>query len=619
MRKTLAFVALTAFAAGATAPDWAFATPSGTEILSANKAATGGDAWTGKAALKLDYAYSGQGLTGKTTSLDDLKAMRWVDTYALGPINGGNGFDGSKAWEKEPSGTAAYQEGGDAQPLAINEAYRRANLWWKPGFGGASVSAREETQDGTAYDVLTVTPKQGAAFDAWFDAKTHLLVRIKENHSGLSITTLLSDYRSFDGVKLAGKTVVTTGGDKKYDQTQLLTTAVFLPEQPAEAFAMPESKAGDFTIAGGAKQTSIPFTLINNHIYADVKVDGKGPYTFIFDTGGLNLVTPTLGKELGLKIEGKLEGRGAGEKTVEAGVTEVKSLQLGDATMTDQAFMAFPLDAMSNVEGTPMIGMVGFQTFRRFITRIDYGTHTMTLIDPKAFDAKDAGTPVKIVFNGNTPEVDGSYDGIAARFQIDTGSRSALTLTSPFADTHKLRDTQTKMVHAVDGWGVGGPTYSDVVRGGKLTIGGVEVDRPVTGMSTDKKGAFADNVLAGNIGAGVLKRFVVTFDYAHNTMYVKPVSGPVEDYGTYDRAGMWFNEAPEGFKVVAVTATAPAEAAGFKEGDTITAVDGKPAKEIKLYDLRRRLRNDAPGTVVDFTVTRGPETRDIKVTLKDLI
>ena len=39
----------------------------------------------------------------------------------------------------------------------------------------------------------------------------------------------------------------------------------------------------------------------------------------------------------------------------------------------------------------------------------------------------------------------------------------------------------------------------------------------------------------------------------------------------------------------------------------------------EVPDMRARLRNDAPGTVVKFTVKRGSETKDISVTLKDLI
>jgi hypothetical protein len=34
-------------------------------VLQANETAAGGTAWSGKASLTLEYAYSGQGMTGK--------------------------------------------------------------------------------------------------------------------------------------------------------------------------------------------------------------------------------------------------------------------------------------------------------------------------------------------------------------------------------------------------------------------------------------------------------------------------------------------------------------------------------------------------------------------------
>ena len=46
------------------------------------------------------------------------------------------------------------------------------------------------------------------------------------------------------------------------------------------------------------------------------------------------------------------------------------------------------LDSMENIEGVQMPGMIGFETFRRFVTRIDYGNKTITLINPKDFDAE---------------------------------------------------------------------------------------------------------------------------------------------------------------------------------------------------------------------------------------
>jgi hypothetical protein len=251
------------------------------------------------------------------------------------------------------------------------------------------------------------------------------------------------------------------------------------------------------------------------------------------------------------------------------------------------------------------------------VTRIDYGAHTITLIDPKFFDPKDAGTPVRIAFNGNAAIVDGSYDGVPAKFQIDTGARTSLTLDAPFVATNHLREKSPNGVDAVDGWGVGGPTNSYMISGGELKIGSaIVVAHPVTGFATDTAGSFADPTISGNIGGGILKRFVVTFDYGHSTMYLKPVGGPVADLDTYDRAGLWFNVAANGFKVVAVTKGGPADMAGFKEGDVITAVDGKPVTGDVLPGVRQRLRNDPPGTVVTFHLAGG---KDVKITLKDQI
>jgi hypothetical protein len=582
------------------------------DILAANKAATGGKAWDGKATLKAEYDYAGQGMTGKITSLADLAHGTWADSAAIGPATQANGFDGAHAWEKDPSGAVTNQDGGDQRPLAVNEGYRRSNMWWRGDFGGASIVDDGEKKDGgAAYEVLTVTPKDGKDFDAWFDEKTHLLARIVEKQGTQTLTTTYSDYRAVNGVELAYKNLVSLG-DAKYDQTITLTAAAFLPAQAPSAYAAPKVVMADYAIAGG-DETTFPFHLYNNHIYADVSVNGKGPYQFIFDTGGVNLLTPPLVSELGLKSEGQMQGNGAGSGHMDVGLTKVSSLQLGKATVKDQVFAVMALNSMSTVEGVGMPGMVGFETFRRFVTRVDYGAGTITLIKPAAFDPKDAGTPVHFTFNGNTIEAPATYDGVAGTFTIDTGSRASLTLTGPFIAKNHL---SISGVDAVTGWGIGGPTRSVALRGRTLKLGAADIAGAVVELSTDKGGAMADDSMAGNIGAGVLKRFVVTLDYEHTTMYLKPVAAPMADLDTFDRAGMWFNEGGDGYTVVDVTKGTPAEQAGFKAGDEITAVDGKPAKSIPLYEARRELRNRAPGTVVTFAV-KGKG--DVKVTLRDLI
>jgi hypothetical protein len=304
---------------------------------------------------------------------------------------------------------------------------------------------------------------------------------------------------------------------------------------------------------------------------------------------------------------------------MEGGFAHIDQLEVGDATLKNQLFIVLPLDTMGNIEGNPMPGMVGYEVFRRFVTRIDYGAKTLTLIDPKHFDPTNAGTPVKFNFNDQIPEVMGTFEGLPAKYDLDTGARSELTLTKPFAEKNGLRASHPKGVDAVDGWGVGGPSSGYVTRGSEMTIGPLKIDNFVTTLATQDKGAFAGNDYSGNVGGGILKRFVVTFDYENQMMYLKPLPGPVADTGTFDRAGMWINQSGAGFKIVDVTKGGPVEAAGLKPGDMITAVDGKPAMEIHLYDLRQRLRNDAPGTIVNFKIVHGTKTKHVKVKLRDLI
>jgi len=618
LRKTTGILALAAIAAGAFCSTLAYAVPSVADILAANKAATGGAAWDGKSGLTIHYAYAGQGMTGSVLSVNDLKTGRWMDDAKIGPVTQTQGFDGARTWLRDQSGTVTEQSGGDSRALAFNEGYRRANLWWRPGFGGGAVVYAGERTDGSAhYDVLTVTPKDGKSFDAWFDATSHLLVRIVEKQGPETATTTLSDYRAVYGVELPYKTVVSVG-DRKYDQTMTVASAAFGAVAPDAAFAMPENKVADFSIAGGAASTTIPFQLINNHIYATASVNGK-PFTFIFDTGGVNVITPPTAEALGLKTEGHIQGNGGGEGHMDFSLTKVQSLQVGDAVIKDQVFPVAPLNALSPMEGVNGQGMVGFETFRRFVTIVDYGAKKLTLIDPKMFDPKDSGSAIPFQFDGNVLVIEASYGGRSGHFIVDTGARMSLTLNGPFVKANGFAPGAARSVEGVTGWGIGGATRAIVMHGDTLKIGPYTVDRPVTELSTDTGGSNSSAALSGNIGAGILKRFVVTLDYNRSTLYLKPVTGPISDLDTFDRAGMWFNEDPKGFKVYDVMKGTPADEAGLKAGDVITAVDGKKATDLHLYDVRRRFRDDAPGTAVTLTVANGAATHSVKLTLRDLI
>ncbi len=584
-------------------------------VLSANRGATGE---TPSGEVRLIYAYVGQGMTGVARTTYDSRSGAFVDSAEIGPTSEAGGFDGETAWMKDQSGAITPEAGGDKGHLAVNEAYRNANLWWRADRGGAKIIALgTRSNGGRAFDVLSVTPIGGKAFEAWFDARTHLLARTIEPQAFLKVTTDFSDYRPMDGAKIPGKVVVDPGQGPMGVQTQTLMTSTIGAARPPRAYAQPLFTVTDAAIENGGGRTTVPFQLLNNHIYAEVKINGRGPYQMIFDTGGHDILTPGTAKALSVNAEGHAVGSGAGEGTVDVGFARHVTFQIGDLLMKDQTVTILPITTVG-AEGLDEQGMMGFELFRRFVTRIDYGAKTLTFIEPAKFDPSGAGVAVPFMFYDHLPQVAGTFEGAPGVFDIDTGSRAEFTVTKPFADANHLRESHPKGVVAVDGWGVGGPAVSYVTHGKELTLGPVKVGDFVAAFSVQDKGAFADPNYQGNVGTRLLKRFVATFDYGHQIMYLKALPAPVADIGTFDRAGAWINKSAKGFEVVDVTAGGPAAAAGLAVGDQITAIDGRPATTIQLSDVRAHLRDEAVPAVL-LVVDHAGQSRTVNLTLRDLI
>ena len=589
-------------------------------MIAANAGATG-PAPSGE--IRLDYAYQGQGMTGRADTAYDAKSGVFVDSDAVGPTLGADGFDGGTAWMRDQSGAVTPEAGGDKRQLAVNEAYRNANLWWRADRGGATIEPLgSPTDGGRAFDRLAVTPVGGKRFEAWFDARTHLLARTVEPQAFLTVTTDFSDYRPLAGTRVPGRVVIDPGQGPQGVSTLTLASATVNPARPASAYAPPPWRASDAAIANPSGRATIPFRLINNHIYAEARINGAGPFLMIFDTGGHDILTPPTAKSLRVAAQGRAVGGGAGEGTVDAGFAPHVTFQLGDLTLRDQTVTVLPITSVA-AEGIDEQGMMGFELFRRFVTVIDYGARTLTFIDPARFDPATAipggaGVPVPFNFYDHLPQVAGAFEGAPGVFDIDTGSRSELDITQPFAAAHHLRELHPKGVIAVDGWGVGGRSIGYITRGGELRLGPVGVEDSVVGFITQSKGALADPNYQGNVGTRLLKRFVVTFDYDHRVMYLKRRPGPVADIASFDRSGAWLNQSAQGFEVVDVTAGGPAAEAGLKVGDEITAVDGRPASRWFLSDLRARLRDPAVASVT-FTLVAPGRPRRVALKLRDRI
>ncbi|MBI2841672.1 MAG: aspartyl protease family protein [Acidobacteria bacterium] len=589
------------------------------ETLAHAKAATGGRAWDDIRTIHTKVKVSTGGLTGVAESWEELQSARYADSYELGPVVGAEGFDGKVSWSQDTSKQVLTHDGGEEYEAAVNEAYRRSLAYWFPERWPAAVveDGGERSEAGRRFLIVRITPKGGRPFEMWFDATSYLLDRTVEKGGTETQTTHISDYRTVGGVKLP-YSQQGTNGETQYDQIIAVESTEINPMIDLVRFEVPAPPPRDFEIAGGVASISLPFDLVNNHIFLSVRLNGKGPFRMLFDTGGANVLTPTMAKELGVASEGALQGQGVGEKSEDIGLARIEKVELGGLTISNQVFYVFPLESMENVEGAGPFGLIGYEVFKRLVVKLDYEHKIATFTTPEAFAYNGGGSVMPFTFNGQTPQVDGEVDGLAGKFTIDTGSRASLDLHAPFVEKNNLKAKYEPKVEAVTGWGVGGGARSAVTRASTLKLGDIVVSKPVTELSLQTKGAYTDTYVAGNVGAGILKRFNVTFDYSRQQMIFEPNANhdAVDDF---DRAGMWINGDRDAFSVVDITAGSPAAEAGLKSGDRITAIDGKSASDVTLPAARLKFRSDPPGTKVRLTVQTGKTIREVELILRDLI
>ena len=361
----------------------------------------------------------------------------------------------------------------------------------------------------------------------------------------------------------------------------------------------------------------IPFQFLGKHIFADARLEGKGPFVFVVDTGGVNLISPDLQNRLGLRTVGHEQGEGIGH-TVQSGETIVPLTQFGTASFKQQLYFTYPLDAIYANGGVALQGIVGNQLFRSFVMRIDYGANQISLIDRKTFNPSCSGTPVPLTIEDNELFVLGAFDGIPGRFRIDTGSGATLDMTAPFVRSHHLIVRFPHRLASIT-TGVGGSAGEYDVRAHRLDIGSVPVPNPITGLSVATGGNFAQGTVIGNIGNGALARFVLTIDFARRMLYLAPASKIPPGLDSFDRSGLVLRWSQPNFTVSGVDAPSPAATAGVLVGDVITSINGKPARSMTLLGVRAMLSQQPAGTPIMVTIQRGKTDRTVTFRLKNLI
>jgi hypothetical protein len=585
-----------------------------TELLQASRAALGENALAHGGVLTMRTVTTVSGLRGTGTSAAQIGGQRMAERSTTPPIATGDGYDGAAFWNQDQSGLV-WTDGSEAGvSQEIDNAYVAGDSLFVPGSDGAKLRYDgSETFEGRKCAIIIAAPRHSSLpIAVWIDAATHLPARYIIVVGSTTFETDVSDYAAVDGLLVPHHIASTSSDGNASDQR---VTSARIDADDTASLTQPRSTVDDFSIAGGSS-TSIPFDLIDNHVYLNVMLNGKGPFRFVFDSGGSNLVDPAVAKEIGAVTAGEAQDTGTGSASQAFSYATIASLTIGNAELRRQVFSVEPVrKGFGQASGERVDGLIGFEVLARYVTTFDYSARTISLALPPA--ARSEGQDiVHFVFAGTVPQIPCVVDGIASQCTVDTGASGSVGFYRPFVVQYPQVAPSLRSAVGVNGFGVGGSHLGFMGRLRSLQLGDVTLRDLVAGYPTDMKGAFGAPFMAANLGGAIWKRFAITFDYGAETMALQPNSA-IDEREEYDRSGLSLLDKDGAIIVYAVRPNTPAARAGLIKGDIVRSIDGAAPQSLEAV---KTALHGAAGTIVQLAVT-GTDgiSRTVSLTLRDWV
>lgn len=402
------------------------------------------------------------------------------------------------------------------------------------------------------------------------------------------------------------------------------------------------------------KTERIRFKFINNLIVIPLKINGK-KLSFILDSGVSKtiLFNITQNDSIGLNSVEKVSLRGLGKgEPVEALLSKNNKFSLKNIVSYDETIYVIVRDYfdLSSKMGTTIHGIIGYNLLSNYVVKINYKNRYIDFYDPENFELKRCRKceTFPLNFYRKKPFIDAKVqlDTIGdkltdVKLLIDSGGSDAIWLFE-----HTKPEIVTPINHFNDilGEGLSGSIYGNRSRISTFKLGSFIIEQPTVSFldSISTKNARMYKERNGSIGSNILKRFIVWFNYANNTVTFKK-NGSFKKGFNYNMSGLdvvyngkqlvkeedvrsysdAYNQSVSStnsvkfitsfsykfkpsYRIRNIVANSPADKAGLKVDDIILRLNNKPSHEYQLGEIIQKFQ-EKDGKRIKITVDRKGE------------
>ena len=255
----------------------------------------------------------------------------------------------------------------------------------------------------------------------------------------------------------------------------------------------------------------VPITYARKRIVIQATINGAGPFSLLLNSSARLALSPEALAAAKIPLVDQPTPTPLPSVTTTPTTTPAPLSKIAVVPLMDiEGVQLKNITALANWKHGSLDGTIGYPLFARLRSRIDVRAATITFSDPENDTGPLAGSVLPLeIKRGQMPAVEGTVDGIAGVFMLDTNTASSLILTSPFVTSHTLY-TRTTGGAATDN---PGDTRFLESRPLPLMLGSMTLGSVPTQLSTANTGIWSDPYAAGLIGMSLLERYIVTLDF----------------------------------------------------------------------------------------------------------